>query len=97
MSLITLAQIAEALGVTKNAVLRRSKREGWTFRTEPVRGGRAHVFELGNIPQRIRVKVQAQLAIAAVKSASSKAEQQIPDVFTLVIDQEVFEVRRISK
>lgn len=97
MGPVTLAQIAEVLGVTKNAVLRRSKREGWAFRTEPVRGGRAHVFEIHSIPGHIRMKVQARLAIEAVKSAATKAEQSIPDVFTLVVDQEVFEVRRISK
>lgn len=39
-SAFTAAQIAEACGVTKQAITERARTEGWAFTEEPGRGGK---------------------------------------------------------
>lgn len=94
---VTLAEIAEALGVTKDTVRMRAKREGWPCETRPVRGGQQFVFEVDALPKKVARRVGAKRAIAAVKAASTKAERPMPNVFVMVVGDEVFEVRRIDQ
>jgi len=88
----TLAEIAEALKVTKSAVGRRAKKESWPFEELCVRGGKQHLYVAEKLPRAIVRKLAARAAIKAVKAASGG---EVTSSFIVVIDGEVFEVRRI--
>lgn len=44
MSVITLTQIADALGVSKQAVAQRANREAWPYEAVAVRGGQRRLY-----------------------------------------------------
>ena len=92
MSSFTIAQIANALGVSKNAVMSRAKRYNWKRSEKTALGGRAWVYEANDLPKPIRRKVVAFYAAKVVK----KTRAVVPDIFLLVVDGELFEVRRVG-
>ncbi len=46
----TLVEIAQALGVTKQAVAQRANREAWPFEAVPIRGGQRRLYPLATLP-----------------------------------------------
>ena len=46
----TLVEIAQALGVTKQAVAQRATREAWPFDEVAIRGGRRRLYPLATLP-----------------------------------------------
>lgn len=87
----SIAEIAAALGVTKNAVQRRANREAWPFEEASVRGGKKRLYATAVLPRAIRLKMAARTAIKAVKAAAGSNQER----FVVVVDNEVFEVRRL--
>lgn len=85
------AEIAAALGIRKESVRMRAKRDGWKFSERKVRGGRQHAFALTDLPYRIASKIAARRAVAALKQARCEVCE-----FTLVVDGEVFLVKRLG-
>ncbi|MDK3025546.1 hypothetical protein QO239_23405 [Cupriavidus taiwanensis] len=57
---LSIRQIAAALGVTTEAVGRRSRQSRWPFVTEPVRGGQRKVFSLADLPADIQEAIRRQ-------------------------------------
>ena len=54
MSHVTLAQIAEALGVHRTSALRRAAKEGWPYAEEVTRGGTLRLYPLTDLPREVR-------------------------------------------
>jgi putative transposase len=53
------AEIAAALGVSKQAVQKRSIKESWPYREQPQRGGKKRLFPFTTLPKAVREAVQA--------------------------------------
>lgn len=53
----TTREIAQALGVTKNAVARRARQEGWAYFTRTCRGGTEHVYYMSSIPGDVTIRL----------------------------------------
>lgn len=56
---VTPVEIAEALGVSKQAVNKRAKKEGWLATGDKVRGG-GNVYELETLPKAIQLAMHRQ-------------------------------------
>jgi putative transposase len=46
----TMVDIAQALGVTKQAVAQRANREAWPFEEITLRGGKRRLYPLATLP-----------------------------------------------
>lgn len=88
---VTLIEIAAALSVSKRTAERRAEKEGWGYEEKAVRGGKQRFYSTAALPKSIQRKVLAKRAIIAVK----KVNPEISD-FVVVLDGEVFEVRKIK-
>lgn len=53
----TIKQIAEALGVSNQAVDKRSRKEGWAFDEVPGRGGKRRMFSANSLPEDVALKL----------------------------------------
>jgi putative transposase len=53
----TLVEIAQALGVTKQAVAQRATREAWPFDEVAIRGGRRRLYPLATLPADVKQAV----------------------------------------
>jgi putative transposase len=73
--LVTLAEIAAALGVSKSAAEKRAVRESWPYTEESVRGGLRRQYDSDTLPTRVRkaVKDHALKAAAATIGATLPA------------------------
>jgi len=60
----TLAEIAEALNITKQGVAQRALRDVWLFEEAAVRGGKKRLYPLATLPKDVQTALQ-QKAIAA--------------------------------
>lgn len=89
---VTMAEVAEALGIRKQGVQRRATREAWPFEEVAVRGGKKRLYKTADLPRVIVRKLAARRAIKAVKAAMP----EVPASFILVVDGEVFQVRQVS-
>ncbi|MGQ0530553.1 MAG: hypothetical protein ACT4PG_12240, partial [Panacagrimonas sp.] len=58
----TLAQIAEAMGITKHGAEVRAARESWPYTERPVRGGRQRLYALADLPGDVRRALAARTA-----------------------------------
>lgn len=85
------AEIAAALGVSKPSIRMRAKRKNWPYVLRKVMGGQAHHFSLATLPRLVARKVQAARGVAAMRGAELD-----PAEFTLVVDGDVFLVKRIG-
>lgn len=59
----TLADLAEALGITRRAVTMRALKESWPFEELAVRGGRQRLYPLAALPNPLREAVERQREI----------------------------------
>ena len=57
MSTCTLEHIAQAVGVSKDAVKKRARREAWPYQEETCRGGRRRVYPQQSLPAEVRKAV----------------------------------------
>lgn len=60
----TLTEIAAAIGVTKQAIATRSKREEWAFDTTPHPGNHRKFYALDRLPEEVRAAVELHRAAA---------------------------------
>lgn len=71
---VTLAEIAEALGVSKQAVAQRADREAWPYTEEAVRGGKRRLYDPATLPKDVQKAVKARgQRIQAVAAAAGQA------------------------
>jgi putative transposase len=63
---VTLAEIAAALGISKQAAAKKAERESWPFESVPVRGGKKHLFPVVTLPVAVRAPVQRHRLGAAI-------------------------------
>lgn len=56
-AVITAADLATAAGLTKSAILRRAKLEGWPYTVEIVRGGECRMYAVDQLPAALRAKL----------------------------------------
>lgn len=57
--------IADALQMTKSTIEKRSNRENWDFKLQPVRGGQQKVFDTNLLPLEVRLAVSQWLKVTA--------------------------------
>lgn len=55
MKTTTLQQIAEALGMSRQAVAKRAESQAWPFEVEAARGGQRKVYALDTLPEPVRL------------------------------------------
>lgn len=67
---VTLAEIADALGVTKVAISQRAARESWQYDEEGVRGGRRRLYPLASLPAQVRSTIVAKRTESLVTSTA---------------------------
>ena len=84
-------EIAEALGISKSIALRQARNQSWPFEEVAVRGGKKRLYRLADLPCKVARKVAATHAVKTIK----KTIPIIPESFFLVVDGDVFEVRRL--
>lgn len=70
----TLVEIAQALGVTKQAVAQRAGREEWAFDETATRGGKQRLYPLASLPKDVSaaVKHRRQVGVMASRGARMK-------------------------
>ncbi|MBK1691005.1 helix-turn-helix domain-containing protein [Ectothiorhodospira mobilis] len=73
-----LEELAEALGVTKQAVSARARREGWPYQEETCRGGRRRVYPQQSLPAEVRKAVVRQQAAAYAPEAPAGGQAVAP-------------------
>jgi len=75
----TAREIAEALGVTKRAVIKRAVSEDWSFREETARGGRRRLYLFDRLPAAVQaalIKVEDAPAEGSGTSAFAAASPE---------------------
>lgn len=77
-----LRAIADALRITKSAIEKRAKREGWGFEEIAVRGGRSKVFDLENLPAEVARAVEKQHAITTRAAGATHTMRVLADMET---------------
>lgn len=81
MTSVTLSDIAQGLGVTKQAAAQRAAKESWLFSEKAVRGGQRRLYPLASLPAPIRTAIVAKRTSAIVSScAESSASAPLPAV-----------------
>jgi len=79
LSTATIAQIAAALQVTRQAVTKRANSDEWPYTEQTSRGGKRRVYSINDLPADVRIKLAAQLtseAAAAGRHAGRKVALQ---------------------
>lgn len=75
-SSVTIREIADALGITKQAAAARAKKSGWHFEEQPVRGGRQRHFPIDTLPLEVRNAVKTARANAAAQSFAHELQER---------------------
>lgn len=73
MSVITLTQIAEALGVSKRGAEMRAERECWPYEAVAVRGGQRRLYAPDSLPRDVQKALQKTALETAVNQVSTAA------------------------
>ena len=60
----TVRQISKALGVSVQAVDKRSKREAWSYDEEPSRGGKRRIYALETLPQDVQIALLTKFGVS---------------------------------
>jgi putative transposase len=79
VALVSAAQLAQAMGVTKSTVLRRAAAESWAFAYTTGRGGSARAFLVEQLPPPVRaalIQTGAQDQGAAGQAGASEGARQ---------------------
>lgn len=58
----SIVEVAEAVGVRRDAAKKRAAREGWPYEEQPCRGGRRRLYPLDGLPADVRAAVERHLA-----------------------------------
>lgn len=74
----TLAAIARALGISKQAVASRAARERWPYDESPVRGGRQREYPVATLPKAVRDALQHQVTATLPVAAAPLPEAAPP-------------------
>lgn len=74
MKQTTVIEISKALNVTKTSVLRRAKKESWAFEEQVIKGGKAKLFTVEELPR----DVQMALARGQIKEQLPVAQEAQP-------------------
>lgn len=70
----TLAEIAEAMGVSKSGVEKRARRQSWPFTEEAVRGGKKRIYPAPTLPADVRGAIaEKHLVSSSLAAAPSLA------------------------
>ena len=75
---LTLAELADVIGVTKRSAERRADRESWIYIEDAVRGGKRRLYPLAGLPTEIRQAAIASRAEAIVTSTEVATVAQTP-------------------
>ena len=62
---VTIAQIAEALHVTKRNAELRAAKDSWPFNEEPVRGGKRRLYAIDDLPGDIQAALAKRLIVSS--------------------------------
>jgi hypothetical protein len=54
---MTSREIAAQLRISRSAISRRAKKEGWKFTVNRCRGGKTHDFNIADLPDHIRKRI----------------------------------------
>lgn len=74
---VDFQQIANALSLTRPAVVMRANRENWPYTTEAVRGGQRKIFDTNNLPGKLGRVIEQQLAIQERGKGADKVLRMI--------------------
>ena len=80
-ALVTLAAVAEALGIEKRSAERRADREAWPYTEETVRGGRRRLYDPAMLPKSaedVRRALTAHKLTTALADVSCAAGSSLP-------------------
>ena len=69
--MMTLAEIAGSIGISKQRVAVRADRESWPYIEKPVRGGRRRLYRLADLPRDVQKAVQSHRAKALISSPAA--------------------------
>lgn len=75
MSQYTLRQLAEIIGVSPQAVQKRSKKESWPFEEATGRGGKRRMYSLDILPQ----EIQTAIALKDIREGKTQIKTQATD------------------
>lgn len=87
--------IIAALGISRQACNKRARKEAWPFIEQSGRGGKKHLYPVAGLPKVVARKVQAKAAILAMKAIREAKKEDMPDTFLVVLDAEVYEIRKV--
>lgn len=79
-ALVTLARVAEALGVSKQGAAQRADRESWPYTEEAVRGGRRRLFDPAALPKDVQKAMGAHVVRSLSPTVVSSAGSSLPAV-----------------
>lgn len=82
MSLVTLDQISEALGLHRTSVMRRATRESWPYTERAIRGGKLRLYAAADLPK----DVQKALKALAARQESAALVEEIDDTRQAIED-----------
>lgn len=84
MKTVTIAEIADAIGLSKRGAELRAGREGWPFEIQRVVGGRQRLYQTGKLPEDVRVAC-ARVAFAAVDAPLAIAVPAAPEPTSVTV------------
>jgi len=70
---LSAKEIAKLMGISREAVHKRARKDSWPYTIDIVRGGRRHLFRLEDLPQEIRQKVMS--SAVEIKSSNIGAKK----------------------
>ena len=79
---VTLAEIAKALGNSKQAVAKRAEKESWPFEEVAVRGGKQRLYPLSTLPALVAQAVERQRDAQRAVTHPSAAQQIMAHCFS---------------
>lgn len=86
VTLVTMVEVATALGISKQAVARRADKESWPFEETSGRGGKKRIYPIACLPKDVRESVD-RLRKAKDAVANPSIEQRMMKAFTVTLDQ----------
>lgn len=92
-SALSIVELATALGISRQAVLKQANRESWSFEETTGRGGKKHLFPVCTLPKEIQSALQKNAITAAlpVIAAEVAAPMVIAAPETMLTDKQRLE------
>lgn len=82
----TLAEVAQALGVSKQAIAKRAEKESWPFAKVSVRGGQQRLYALETLPEAV-AKAVLRLREIVEEEVNPPAHRQVMRALTATLNQ----------